>query len=289
MGLYHQPLFLFFRLLFVLLYKISRSLNMNIRFMLVVYFMLLPAILICQPETGLNKTDPSGKKQGQWIKRAPDNTVIYEGFFKDNYPVGEFKRYYDDGTLRSVLNYSDNGNTADARIYHQNGYLAATGRYINRKKEGLWQFYSEITNGYRVSEEMYSGNIRHGISVKLYPDGTIAEKINYVNDTAQGEWVKHYANGNICLKSNLLDGKINGKFEAWFENGNLQFSGEYVNDKREGTWYVYEKDGTLKYKMEYSKGFTSDRRMDLDSSDYLDSLEQNKGKIPDPEKTGAKW
>jgi len=262
---------------------------MNIRFVLTIYFILLPAILISQPETVLNKTDQAGKKQGQWIKRYPDNTIMYEGFFKDNYPVGEFKRYYNDGNLRSVMIFSDNGNSADARIYHQNGNLAATGRYTDRKKEGLWQFYSQITGGYKVSEEMYSGNLRHGSSVKLYPDGTIAEKFNFVNDTAQGEWVKYYDNGNICLKSNLLDGKINGEFEAWFENGNLHFSGEYINDKRDGIWSVYEKDGTLKYRMEYSGGVTSDRRMDLDSSDYLDSLEENKGKIADPEKTGTIW
>jgi hypothetical protein len=29
--------------------------------------------------------------------------------------------------------------------------------------------------------------------------------------------------------------------------------------------------------------------MDIDESDYLDSLEKNKGKIADPEKTGVIW
>jgi hypothetical protein len=29
--------------------------------------------------------------------------------------------------------------------------------------------------------------------------------------------------------------------------------------------------------------------MDLDLSDYLDSLEKNKDKRPDPEKTGEPW
>ncbi len=262
---------------------------MNFRSVLTVYLFLLPAILISQTVPVLNVTDQAGRKQGQWIKRYPDNTVMYEGFFKDNYPVGEFRRYYENGTLRSVLIYSQNGNATEAKIYHQNGYLAATGRYIDRKKDGLWQFYSEIINGYKVIEETYSGNLRHGTSVKLYPDGTIAEKLNFVNDTAQGDWLKYYDNGNICLKSNLLNGKIKGKFEAWFENGNLQFSGEYLNDKRDGTWSVYEKDGSLKYRMEYSRGITSNRQMDLDSSDYLDSLEENKGRIPDPEKTGTIW
>ena len=153
----------------------------------------------------------------------------------------------------------------------------------------MWQFYSEFINEYMVSEEIYSGNLRNGRSVKLYPDGTIAEKLNFANDTAQGEWIKYYSNSVICLKSTLCNGKINGKFEAWFENGTLQFSGEYRSDKREGTWFIYEKDGTLTYKLKYTGGVTNDRQMDIDISDYLDSLEENKGKIPDPEKTGTPW
>lgn len=262
---------------------------MNIRLLITAYFIFIPALLFCQPESDINKSDPTGRKQGRWIKKYPDATIKYEGFFRDNNPEGEFKRYYEGGTIKSVLNYSNNGNEAEAKIYHSNGYLSAKGRYINRKKEGQWQFYSEFVNGYLIIEETYSGNLRNGISVKLYPDGKIAEKLNFVNDTAQGEWIKYYSNGIICLKSSLCYGKINGKFEAWFENGSLQFSGEYKSDKREKKWFIYEKDGTLRYKLEYTGGITNNREMDIDLSDYLDSLEENKGKIPDPEKTGAPW
>jgi len=253
------------------------------------YLYFIPAVLFCQPGSAINKNDMQGRKQGPWIKRFPDNSILYEGFFIDNYPEGEFKRYYTDGTIRAVLNYSNKGKEAEAKIYHTNGYLSAKGKYSDQKKEGLWQFFSEFVSGYMVSEEYYKGNRRNGISVKLYPDGTIAEKMNFVNDTAQGEWTKYYPNGALCLKSTLCNGRIDGKFEAWFENGNLQFSGEYRSDKREGTWFIYEKDGTLRYKLEYKGGVTKDRQMDIDVSDYLDSLEENKGKIPDPEITGNPW
>ncbi|MBK9392312.1 MAG: hypothetical protein IPN68_19780 [Bacteroidetes bacterium] len=214
---------------------------------------------------------------------------MYDGYFRDNYPEGEFKRYNQYGTLKSVLFYNNNGREADAKIYHPNGYIAAKGRYIDMKKEGLWQFYSEFTEGYIVSEETYSGNMRHGKSVKLYPDGTVAEKMNFVNDTAQGEWIKYFPDGSVSLKSAFLNGRINGKFAAWFDNHILQFSGEYVNDKRNGTWLINEKNGSLKYKIVYDNGVTNDHQMDIDSSDYLDSLEVNKGRIPDPEKTGNIW
>ena len=242
-----------------------------------------------QPETELNKTDQAGRKQGHWIKRYPDNTILYDGYFRDNIPAGEMKRYNPDGTLKSILNYSNNGNEADATIYHSNGFIAAKGKYINRKKEGTWQFFSEFTEGYKVSEEAYKDNMRNGKSVKLYPEGNVAEQKTFVNDTARGEWVKYFSNGNLSLRSSFTDGKINGKFEAWFENGNLQFSGTYINDKRDGTWLIYDREGKLKYKLECKMGTTKDKQMDIDSSDYLDKLESKKGSIPDPEQTGNIW
>jgi antitoxin component YwqK of YwqJK toxin-antitoxin module len=262
---------------------------MSTRILITSLFIIIPSYLFCQTDAGLNRTDQSGRKQGHWIKRSPDNTIMYDGYFRDNYPEGEFRRYDTYGTLKTVLFYSNNGREAETKIYHPNGYIAAKGKYIDRKKEGLWQFYSEFTDGYIVSEETYSGNMRHGKSVKLYPDGTVAEKMNFVNDTAQGEWIKYFPNGSISLKSAFLNGRINGKFVAWFDNGIIQFSGEYVNDKRNGTWLINEKNGSLKYKILYVNGVTNDHQMDIDSSEYLDSLEVNKGRIPDPEKTGNIW
>ncbi len=259
------------------------------RIFVIILIFFIPSLLFCQTDTVLNKTDKSGKKQGHWIKRYPDNTIMYEGTFKDNIPEGEFRRYTESGILKSVIVYSNKGRETDATIYHSNGYISAKGKYTDRRKEGLWQFFSEFTEGYVVSEENYTCNRRHGKSVKLYPDGNIAEKMNFVNDTAQGEWIKYFSDGRTSLKSSFLNGKINGKFEAWFDNGQIQFSGEYINDKRNGTWLIYDRNGSLKYKLDYVNGVTNERQMDIDSSDYLDSLEKNKGRIPDPEQTGNIW
>lgn len=243
-------------------------------------------IALCQTESGVNLTDQQGRKQGLWKKKYPNENTLYEGFFKDDHPVGDFKRYYENGVIKSLLNYSDDGSRVSAAIYHPNGYISAKGKFINQMKDGKWQFFSSIDSGYLISEELYTGNIRNGISLKFYPDSTIAERLTYINDIKEGEWIQYYTNGSICLKSNYLRGKVNGKFEVWFENGNLEFSGEYKNDARDGIWYIYNIDGTIKYKIEYQDGITKDRQMDIDESDYLDSLEKNKGKIADPEKTG---
>ncbi len=262
---------------------------MTLKIIIINSFLTLSLLANCQTEKEINITDQNGMKQGLWIKTYPDKSILYEGFFKDDNPVGEFKRYYENSTLKSLLIFDDNGKEADATIYHPNGYIASKGKFINQLKEGKWQFFSAIFKEYLISEEFYSGNIRNGLSIKFYPDSTVAEIVTYINGVKQGEWIQYYPNGAVCLKSKYNKGKVDGKFEVWFENGNIEFSGQYKSDVRDGLWYIYNEDGTVKYKITYISGITKDRQLDIDESDYLDSLERNKGKIADPEKTGVIW
>jgi antitoxin component YwqK of YwqJK toxin-antitoxin module len=237
----------------------------------------------------LNQTDQMGRKQGTWVKTYPNGNIMYEGFFVDDHPSGEFKRYYDDKKIKALLTYSEDGKEAQVVNYYPNGNIAAKGTYINQKKEGKWQFYSASSENHLISDEYYSDNIRNGTSVRFYPNGTIAEKVIYTNDIKNGEWIKYHLNGSVSLRSAYANGKINGKFEVWYEDGMIEFSGQYKNDLRDGLWLIYNSDGSLRYRIKYKDGVTNDRQMDIDMSNYLDSLDNNKESIAAPEKTGNMW
>jgi len=256
---------------------------MNLKTTAIIVFLVITAAANCQNDTKINITDPKGMKQGRWEKKYPDGNLLYEGFFTDNHPVGELKRYYEDKTLKSLMIYSKDGKEADTENYHPNGYIASKGKYINQLKEGKWKFFSEIFKGYLISEGLYTKNIRNGISLTFYPDSTIAEKVTYINNVKHGEWIKYYPDGKVSMKSTYVNGKVNGKFEAWYENGAIQFSGQYKNDLRDGKWLIFNNKGSLKYTLDYINGITTDRRLDIEEAKYLDSLELNKGKIDDPE------
>ena len=257
---------------------------MRLRILVIILLSSISAEISCQAVTEINKTDQLGKKQGAWIKKYPNGNVQYEGTFKDDHPAGEFKRYYEDRTLMSVMIYSDDGRSAEATVYHPNGFISSQGKYSDQKKDGKWKFFSETTDGCLISEDEYYGNIRNGISVKYYPDGTIAERLRYINDKKDGEWLQYYEDGNIFLKSNYSGGMLNGKFEVFYQNGRLQYTGFYKNNLRDGKWLIYNENGTLKYEINYTAGITKDRQMVIDASEYIDSLERNKDKIVDPEK-----
>jgi antitoxin component YwqK of YwqJK toxin-antitoxin module len=260
---------------------------MNLKIIISASLITLSSIALCQTETALNQTDSKGRKQGHWIKKYPDQSLQYDGYFKDDHPIGEFKRYYENKTLKSVLSFSNNGKEAEAVLYHPNGNIASKGKYVDKKKEGKWQFFSQMNKGYLISEDIYSGDIRNGLSVKYYPDSTIAEKVTYINNLRQGEWTRYYPGGSILLKSKYLNDKIDGKFETWYEDGKQEYSGQYKNDARDGLWLFYNQDGTVKYKIQYEDGITQDRQMDIEESRFLDDLEKNKDKVQDPEKIGV--
>ena len=260
---------------------------MDLKLFTITILFAISSVSNCQTDTSLNKTDRQGKKQGHWITKYPNGNILYEGFFRDDNPVGELRRYYEDQSINSVMVFSNNGKEAEATIYYPDGSLAATGKYLDRMKAGKWKFYSSTIPGYLINEEEYSGNLKNGLSIKYYTDSTIAEKITFRNDIKEGEWTQYYSSGKMFLRSNYTGGMLNGKFEVWYENGRPEITGTYKNNLREGKWIIYNEDGTKKYELNYTGGITKDRKMEIDAAEIIDNLEKNKGKIPDPQNTGV--
>jgi len=253
------------------------------------FFLLISPQSIPQEAGVLNRTDNSGMKQGHWIKKYPDGSIMYDGFFRNDKPEGEFKRFYEDQTLKSVLVFYHAGTEADATLYYQNGLVASTGKYVNQLKEGVWKFFSFSNDGVLIADEIYKKDKKNGPSRKFYSDGTVAEVINYTNGARNGEWTKYYPDGSIYFRTGCVSGKLDGIFEAYFENGKTEISGQYRNDLREGRWIIYNENGSPRFNIEYSLGIPKNRTFEIYQSDYIDSLEKNMLKIPDPEKTGEIW
>lgn len=257
---------------------------MKLKILQIVLLLALTTIVTGQTQTDLNKTDQQGRKQGHWIKKYPNGNILYEGTFVNDNPVGEFRRFNSNNTLKSILVYSTNSREADATIYHSNGFVSSKGKYVDQLKEGKWRFYSAGISGYLINEETYSKNIRNGLSLKFYPDSTLAEKVNYVKGVKEGEWLKYHQNGKLLLKSFYLHGELDGKFEAWYSNGKPEYKGAYKRNMRDGKWQVFTDKGILKYEINYVDGVTKDRQMDDEVARFFDKIEKSSGNIADPEK-----
>ena len=262
---------------------------MNLKNILIFFLLLLQVSSFSQINDSINKTDKNGMKQGHWIKKYPNGHIQYNGYFKDNHPIGAFNRFFENDTLQSVLIFSGDGKEAIATMYHPNGIIASKGKFVNQLKEGKWKFFSASNNGYLVCEEEYKTNKLNGASLKYYPDSSLAEKVSYINDIRNGEWIQYFPNGINCLKANYVNGKLHGSFEVFFDNAKPQYIGQYKDDIRNGNWQIFNSDGSLKYNIEYVAGVATNSEKFKKESNYLDALEKNKGRIADPEKTGTIW
>lgn len=256
---------------------------------LFILFVMISTLLVSQVPDTVNVTDAQGKKQGYWIKYYPDGNKQYEGYFKDDNPVGEFRRFYEDGKLKSLMFHTSGSDEVRVRFHHPNGFPAAEGVYVNQKKEDKWQFFSQKTENYLICEEFYKNDLRNGPSVKLYKDGTVAERITFVDDLRNGDWTQYYVTGKICIKGNYVLGQLNGGFEVYYANGNPEYLGQYNNDVRDGLWKVYNEEGKLNYEMLYKMGKLDDPDFAERENAFLDMLEKNRGKLSDPEITGTIW
>ncbi len=244
-------------------------------------------LLTALPAMTQNLTDNSGKRQGPWVKRYPNGKIMYEGTFRDDRPAGLFSRYNEEGVLVSELRYSAEGDKADALFYYPDGVVAAKGSYEGQRKEGRWSFWSETIPHYLISEESYHQDVRHGLSVKYYPDSTVAEQVTWDSGLCSGEWLRYHQGGTVSLRAEYIEGRLEGPFSYYHPNGNLHYEGQYKHDLREGDWMVFNEDGSLKQIIEYRKGVPASPKIAEEETRFLDNLEKNKGKIVVTDITGT--
>ncbi len=198
-----------------------------------------------------NVTDAKGFKQGKWQKKGEKGNIVYEGNFMDNRPVGEFKYYYEEGMLESVVNYLDNANTK-AVMYHKTGKKLAEGSYKNKKKDGLWKYYNK--DGSLLSEEYYAMGVAKGVWKKYFENGKLYEECVYVNGNKQGVLKQYFENGKTKALVSFDKGMMTGEATFYFLNGNILQRGFYKNDVKDGVWISMKENGDKVSEIEYNNG-----------------------------------
>ncbi len=201
-----------------------------------------------------NKVDKNGFKQGKWVKMWNNGMVKYKGTFKDNKPTGEFKYFYPSGKLKSVMTFLNDGNKAHNISYHENGKKMAEGDFVNQKKVGKWEYYSDLDEKL-VSKENYKDGELNGNTLTYYIDeGKPFELIEYKNGKKNGKWIKYFMDGSIMTETTYVNNKLEGVFKNFDPNGTLIVKGQYNNGEMDGIWEYYDETGKFYRKEVYSKG-----------------------------------
>lgn len=209
--------------------------------------------LYSQPDAvnNVNKVDELGKKQGQWSKY--ENGILkYEGQFKNDKPVGTFKYYYKDKSIKALTTYSANAIIARTIMYHPNSKKSAEGIYHNEEKDSIWNYFDD--NEGLISKETFFKGLKHGVSKIYYLDGGVSEELNWKNGIRDGAWVQYFKNGNIKLSATYKNGKLDGMIKQYYVSGKIKYYGKYVNSQKHGTWMRMNEDGKPAKKDIYNKG-----------------------------------
>ena len=199
----------------------------------------------------INRTDSKGRRQGAWTDFYPNGQKRYEGQFKNDVCVGEFKYYDEQGQLKATNTFDKSGTRALNKSY-SNGTLIATGYYVNQKKEGEWRYYSKDNGKLLLVEENKAGKT-HGSSKVYNPlNDRVAEEAWYVDGRRNGPSKQYYDSGTVMMECQYKDGLLNGPAKTYYPSGALKEEGEFMKGSKSGVWKTYNEDGDVVSTESYS-------------------------------------
>ena len=242
----------------------------------IIFFVCLPYFVNAQIK---NQRDAAGLKQGYWEAVDSKGNLVYTGYFKDDTPVGEMKRFYSTGELRQISNYTDSG-IVRVKLFLQDGALAAQGNYINTQRDSIWLFYNfQNTLSSRVE---YIAGKRNGTEQRFYPDGTsIIEEFNWKNDLKDGSWKQYFINEQVKSIGTYINGKLEGQFKSYNPDGKTELEGTYLNGLPNGDWKRYDDNGNYLTTIKYEKGFITNMD-ELEDDDIFFFMKEQEQYLPEP-------
>jgi len=247
------------------------------RFIVILLF-LLPFISFSQ----INQTDANGLRQGRWQKMQPNGKPMYDGNFKDGKPVGEWKRFHSGGQVKAIIKYRTESDSADAKLLDEWGKKVAEGIYLNEKKSGFWNYFSENR---KIADEHFVDGEKHGKAHKYYDTGEVWEETDWIHGNQEGSWRVFFKNGEPFFQCKMSNNQRNGLCLTYFQNGRVELEANYKNGLRHGEWKYFDEQGKYRYSLNYNEGkILNPQVRDSISNLQLKNMEMGKDTIIDPEK-----
>jgi antitoxin component YwqK of YwqJK toxin-antitoxin module len=206
-------------------------------------------------------------------ERSYDETgkLVSETIYKDGKPEGKSFTHYNRGSsdaYKRTAFYKNGLLEGEYSEIYDNGAVKLKGKYINGKKDGVWESNKQ-DGSHRPTETFKNGEVikrityftdgkvemernfdengkQHGVEKKYdWEDGSLKTELNYVHGKQVGKQVRYMSSnaGNFIETSNFNEaGQKDGDYsEIFVEKKNIKAKGQYVKDKKNGKWtYGYE-------------------------------------------------
>lgn len=214
----------------------------------VILFLVTMLFSVLHAQTETNKLDAKGLKHGLWKGIYEESKrPRYQGTFEHGKEVGLFQ-FFDDtqkGDLIASREFNTKDNSAYTIFYDQNKNKVSEGKVVNKLFEGNWKYYHYASSSI-MTEETYKKGKLEGVRTVYFPNGKIAEQINYANNLKQGVYKKFSENGVVLEEAIFKNDEYDGLAIYRDINGNLVSKGNYVQGKKSGIWEVVENGMLIK-------------------------------------------
>ncbi len=154
------------------------------------------------------------KRIGDWIFYYPNEKVEQRGKYdKKGRAQGEWKWFYENGSLLREEIYLDNLRNGIMIEYTEDGKIITKGEYIDDMQEGIW----------------------------FYETPEYKEIGKYVNDKPDSLWKRFYMpKEKLRFEGRFLNGDEDGKHTWFWENGKKMTEGSYTGGMKQNDWKFFD-------------------------------------------------
>jgi len=193
----------------------------------------------------INQLDKNGLPHGVWKKKHRNGNTRYVGKFEHGKEVGLFKFYAITGESRPVVikSFTKGSDRVKVQFFSKRGTLASEGYMLNKKREGLWTYYT--ANGKEIlSTEEYKKGALDGEQKVFYKANVLAKFAHYKNGKLHGNRKVYAKNGKILEEFTYKQGVIHGPSATYDGEGVLLTKGSYEDGFKVGIW-EFNMDGEM--------------------------------------------
>ncbi len=135
---------------------------------------------------------------------------------------GEYKEYYDPETqtkLKIEGKIQDGKMQGQWRTYYPDGKLKSIIPYVDDKIQGVAYFYYDNNENILRAEVAFSNDLPNGIYKEYHTNGAQKALLNYKNGILDGDAEFYYKTGALKIKGHYKKGKKHGKWIFYDKNG----------------------------------------------------------------------
>ena len=185
-----------------------------------------------------------------------NNKIFQIGNYKNGRQYGEWKEYYYNGKLKSVVNFVD-GKIKEFKYYDTSGTnlkVCSTGLSFSAiRYKKLTCFFSghvEQERGQAFAEGTMIDGKPNGefifFALNIHDSIDSIKSLNYYkNGKAEGEWKTYWRNGNLEITENYNNNVLEGEQKVYYKNGNLRSKGNVKKGQADGEWEYYDESGNV--------------------------------------------